>query len=254
MLAGKKRRPLTWQQALLLLIFGVVVGYPSCVRMSHEMWGGDVSRYHDWYVLGSFAGAVTFLAGVATFLTIAVRAFASPAGSESPMAAPPRLGATALTCLHATLAAIVVLACVATIQPHWGHPPLTSNYGRSYWLGAVLTLLLSQLPYSAALIRTWRVPDRAGLTLAMVAGATQLLAAAFPNLRYTAARLDPWPWPSAALGLAAVAFAYISGQSVPSGRGDIGLRVSIFFGFVAYTALAQIALAVLLSQMRMWLP
>lgn len=282
MLAGKKRRPLTWQLALLLLIFGVVVGYPSCVRMSHEMWGGDVSRYHDLYVLGSFAGAVTFLAGVAIFLAITVRAVASPAGSESSLATPPRAspgavssaalhqlssdagikgqalvssrGATALICLHAILAAIIVLSCVAIIQRHWGYLPLTSNYGRSYWLGAVLTLLLSQLPYAAALIRTWRVPDRAGLTLVMVAGATQVLAAVFPDLRYTAARLDPWPWPSAALGLAAVALAYLAGRSVPSRRSDVGLQVSIFFGFVAYTVLAQIALAILLSRMGLWLP
>jgi hypothetical protein len=57
----------------------------------------------------------------------------------------------------------------------WGRPPLGSSYGRSYWLIAVLTLLLSQLPFAVALIRTWKVPDRAGLALAMGAGATELL-------------------------------------------------------------------------------
>lgn len=36
MLGGTKRRPPTWQQALLLLIVGVVVGYTSWVHF--DMW------------------------------------------------------------------------------------------------------------------------------------------------------------------------------------------------------------------------
>jgi hypothetical protein len=246
MLAGKKRRPLTWQLALLLLIFGVVVGYPSCVRMSHEMWGGDVSRYHDLYVLGSFAGAVTFLAGFASFLAIAARAVSSPTGLESAIATPPP--AAAISRFHVTLAAVVALAYVVIVQRHWGRFPLTSSYGRSFWLSAALTILLSQLPYAVALVRTWKIADRAGLTLAMVAGAAQVLAAALPDLRYTAARLDPWPWLSALLGLAVVVFAYLAWPSFPSRKGADGLLISIIFGFLAYTVLARVALAILAAR------
>ena len=79
----------------------------------------------------------------------------------------------------------------------------------------------------------------------MAAGATQVLATFFADLRNHVANVDRWPWLSASLGLATVACAYLTWRPSPSRKGDVGLLISIFFGFVAYTALAQIALAVL---------
>jgi hypothetical protein len=244
MLAGTRRSP-TWQQSLLLLIFGTVVGYPSCVGMSYEMWGGDVSRYHDWYVLGSVAGAAAFISGFASFLAIAISAVASSAGPTPVEPAQTRVstGAT-LAPLRVTLVAVVALAAYIVLRG-WGRPPLTSSYGRSYWLHALLTLLLSQLPYAVALIRIWKVPDRAGLALAMAAGATQVFGTFFADLRYHAVHFDRWPWLSASLGLAIVVFAYLAWRPSRSRKGDFGLLIPIFFGFAAYTALAQIVLAVL---------
>jgi hypothetical protein len=96
-----------------------------------------------------------------------------------------------------------------------------------------LTLLLSQLPYGVALVRTWKVPDRTGLALAIAAGATQVLGTFFADLRYHALRLDPWPWLSGSLGFAVVLLASLVWQPFFSRKGDVGLLISIFFGFVA---------------------
>jgi hypothetical protein len=53
MAAYTKRRSPTWQQALLLVIWGLVVGYPSCAGVTHGMGGGDVSRYQGCMLLVS---------------------------------------------------------------------------------------------------------------------------------------------------------------------------------------------------------
>ena len=276
---GSARSP-TWQQSLLLVIFGVVVGFPSCVGASHGMFGGTVSRYWDLYVAGFLAGTVAFISGFASFLAISVKAVTSPAGSASAIAAPSRAStgaisrvtppqllpdalvkrqasvqssaAAALIRLRITLVAVVTFACIVALRD-WGWPPLTSSYGRYYWLNEVLTLLLGQLPFVLALIRTWKVPDRAGLALAIAAGATQILATFFADLRYTAANLDSWPWLSSSLGLAAVVFAYLAWRPFFSRKGDVGLLISIVFGFLAYTWLMQISLAILYSREQRWI-
>jgi len=270
--AGTRRRSPTWQQSLLLVIFGSVVGVPSCVGASHGMFGGTVSQYWVLYVAGSLAGAMAFISGFARFLAISVKAVTSPTGSPSAIAAPSRAtspqllpdalvkgqasvqnsAAAALIRLRITLVAVVTFACIVALRD-WGWPPLTSSYGRYYWLNEVLTLLLSQLPFALALIRTWKVPDRAGLALAIAAGATQILATFFADLRYTAAHLDSWPWLSSSLGLAAVVFAYLAWRPFFSRKGDVGLLISIVFGFLAYTWLMQISLAILYSREQRWI-
>ena len=272
--AGRKRRSPTWQQSLLLLIAGVVVGYPSCIGASHGMWSGDVSQFRGLYVIGFLAGAMAFLSGFIGFVEIAARAVTSPIESGTTIATP-RLAqvapaqisthnvgqrqalltgspAAALTRLHVTLAAVVALATMVALRD-WGWPALTSSYGRYYWLNRVLTLLLSQLPYAIAFIRTWKVPDRVGLALAVVAGATQVLLTLFTNLQYAASRPDPWPWLSASLGLAAAVLAYLAWRPLLSTKGDVDVLISIFFGFVAYTWLAQISLAILYSREQRWI-
>ena len=202
-------------------------GLPCDLRKSHRLadWIGARHRRAS-------TGAITRAKPV--FLEAVVEHQRSVAG-----------GATAtLSRLRMTLVAVVALACIVVLRD-WGRPPLTSSYGRACWLRAVLTLLLSQLPTAVALIRTWKAPDRAGLALAIATGATQVLVTFFADLRYTALRLDPWPWLNASLGLAAVVFASWAWRLFFSRKRDIVLLISIFFGFVVYTALAQIALAIL---------
>ena len=186
-----QRRFPTSQQALILLIIGVVIGYPSFENLS--IWGGSVSRYQALYVMGFFAGALAFISGLAAFLALTVRALTSPTASDpstmprpraatgatsrASVASPPATvhssAAPVLIPVHTTLAAGIALACIVL----WltGGPPVTSSYGRAYWLNAALALLLGQLPYAVALIRTWNVADRAGLALAIAASATQIL-------------------------------------------------------------------------------
>ena len=255
---------------MLLVILGVVVGYPCGANLN--IWGGrPPSPLDDLYVLGAFAGIVAFISGCASFLLAAGEAVTSPSGSGPDAATPPRASSraatpqllrdgvakhqapvpsrAALTRLRVAFLAVVALA-VCIVLRDWGHPPLTSSYGRSYWLSAVLTLLLSQLPYGIALIRTWKVPDRAGLALAMAAGTTQVLIAMLTGLRYVADTPDPWPWLSAAFGLATVVLAYLAWRPSFSRKADAGLLISIFFGFIVYTELVHIAVAILSVYMR----
>ncbi len=260
MLSGTKRRSPTWKQSLLLVIIGGVVGY-SCFG-NLDIWGNG-RQHQALYVIGFFAGIVAFISGIVSFLAIAVKAVASPTGSGSAIAAGypamprqpvlkgvverqasiPSSAAATLGWLRITLAAEVALACIDVLRD-WGRPPLTSSYGRAYWLSAVLTLLLSRLPYVVALVRTWKVPDRTGLALAIAAGATHVLGIFFADLRYHALRLDPWPWLSGSLGFAVVLLASLAWRPFFSSKRDVGLLISIFFGFVAYIALTQIGLAI----------
>ena len=72
-----------------------------------------------------------------------------------------------------------------------------------------------------------------------------MLGTFFADLRYHALRLAPRPWLSGSLGFAVVLMASIGWRPFFPRKGDVGLLISIFFGFVAYTALAQIGLAIL---------
>ncbi len=244
MLAVTKRRSPTWQQSLFLVIFGCVVGY-ACLE-NLDPWNGG--QYQGLFRIGIFAAIVAFILGIVSFLVIAVKAVASLTGSSgsaiaAQSTAVPRqpltkgvvgrpasgtgIAAAALSWLRITIAALVGLECVVVLRD-WGRPPLTSSYGRAYWMRAVLTLLLSQLPYAVALVRTRKVPDAAGLALAIAAGAVQVLVTFFADLRYSALPLAMWPWLSASLGLAVVVLASLAWRPFFSRKRDIGLLVSIF--------------------------
>jgi hypothetical protein len=251
--------------ALLLVVCGLVIGYPSFIGGTHGIWSGDVSPHQGLYMLFFFASTVAFLSGFVSFLSIAAKAITSPAGS-GPAATPPPASpgsvyrpacpqivldavahrevfmpsSAALTILRLTLIAVVCVAVFFALRD-WGRPPLSSSYGRSYWLIAVLSLLLSQLPFAVALIRTWKVPDRAGLALAICAGAAEL--------QYLWDRSARSPLLSASFGLAIVVLAYLEWRPSISRKGDVGLLISIFFGFVAYTALTRIAMVILAFQL-----
>jgi DNA-binding transcriptional ArsR family regulator len=86
--AGRKRRSPTCQQSLLLLIAGVVVGFPSWIGASHGM-GSDDAR--------QFRGCMSSLSWPARWLSfqdssasceIAVRAVTSPIASGTAVAVP----------------------------------------------------------------------------------------------------------------------------------------------------------------------
>jgi hypothetical protein len=207
--ARRHKTPIpTWQQSLLLVVFGGIVGYACFENL--DLWGNG-RQHQALYGIGFFAGIVAFISGIVSFLAIAGKAVASSTGSGSAIAARspavPRqhlpkvvverqasiASSATLSWLRIALAAVVALACIVVLRD-WGRPPLTSSYGRGYWLSAVLSSLLSQLPYAVALVRTWKAPDRTGLALAIAAGATLVLGAFFADLRYPALRLDPWPW------------------------------------------------------------
>ena len=133
MLAGAKRRSPTWQQSLLLVIFGGVVGY-SCFE-NLDIWGNG-RQHQALYGIGFFAGIVVFISGIVSFLAIAVKAVASPTGSGSAIAARspamprqplpkavverqasiPSSAAATLSWLRITLAAMVPLACIVVLR------------------------------------------------------------------------------------------------------------------------------------------
>ena len=89
--AERNRRPPTWQQALFSLIFGVVIGFPSCAGLGHAMFHS--TPFWGLYLGGSLAGTVAFISGLGKFLAITAKAAVSPVGSDaavSNLAAPAR--------------------------------------------------------------------------------------------------------------------------------------------------------------------
>jgi hypothetical protein len=78
--AERKRPPSTWRQALFSLIFGVVVGLPSCAGLGHAMFHS--TPLWGLYLGGSLAGVVAFISGLGKFLAITAKAATSPTGSE----------------------------------------------------------------------------------------------------------------------------------------------------------------------------
>jgi hypothetical protein len=72
-LLAMKRKQLSLRQVLVLLLVGVVVGYPSWIAFEASQWG-DVPQL---VALGLLIAVVSLLAGTIGLLVIAVRAFAS---------------------------------------------------------------------------------------------------------------------------------------------------------------------------------
>lgn len=271
MLPGTKRRSPTWQQSLLLLTFGIIVGYPSCVGVGQGMWGG-ASPHQGLYVVGAFAAALAFIAGILGFLETSVRMLTSPpaigpaatplrhasagpvsrathpqlfpdAGVERPE---PISGETTAALLRLRIALVGTIVFAAVDLWRSGGPRLSSSYGQHYLIVSVIAYVLSQVPFGAALFRTWNMPDRAGLALAMVAGAAQVLIplAFFDTLRYSRAAQESWLG-SALLGLAVALLAYMVWRPSLSRKGDAGILISMFFAFLAYTGITQIARSIL---------
>jgi hypothetical protein len=278
MSAATKRRFPTWQQALFLLVFGVIVGYPSCIEVGHGVWGGGSPQYQGFYVFCFFLAAVAFLAGFVSFVSITVKALVSPAQSTryftpaphsatapiSPathpdlfLKAPAQLQTTIVpshvgaALLRLRIALIAMLVLVFIYLGPAGPYRLTTRYGRYLFLNATLAFLVSALPYVIALLRTWRVPDRAGLALAMVAGFVQVLTSWFLTDSRVRTEL-PKLATLASVGLLVLVLAYLAWRNSPTRTQDVGLLISVFFGVLAYTTLAQIGLAILVHREQLW--
>ena len=267
-----KRRSITWQQALLLLILGGVVGYPSFEHL--DIWSKGPSPIA---LLGFFAGLLAFIAGCIGFLWIAVRVLTSPTISEHTVAMQsrastgaipgvslPRLLADASINRHGIVPGRAALSglCIALVAStgfvalellqRENRPSHASMLGPDYLLHFGLSFILSQLPYAVALIRIWKEHDRAGIALAGFVGATRIFATLpfFAVLRYPYAPYDFWPWLNASLGLAVIAFAILAWRVAPSRDREVGLLISLFFGLLIYTAIAQLTLQILWSRVR----
>ena len=107
-----------------------------------------------------------------------------------------------------------------------------------------------------ALIRTWNAPDRAGLSLAMAAGFLQALAAwILTNPQYRMTLPVPSGWSNASLGLLGllvVVLAYLAWRTSATRKQDLGLLISVVFGLLAFTVLAQIGLRILEYREQLW--
>ena len=267
-----KRRSIAWQQMLLLLVFGVVVGYPSFEHL--DIWNTGPSPIA---LLGFFAGLLAFIAGCIGFLWIAGRVVTSPTISEHtvamqsrastgaiPRISLPRLppdaginrhgtvpGSAALSGLCIALVADIGFVALELLQRE-NRPSHASMFGRDYLLHFGLSFILSQLPYAVALIRIWVEHDRAGIALAGFVGAARVAATLpfFTVLRYPYAPYDLWPWLNASLGLAVVAFAILAWRGAPVRDGEVGLLISLFFGLLIYMAITQLTLQILWSRVR----
>ena len=264
-----RQRPVNLKLALSLVAGGIVVGYLSFENLN--FWGGTSSRYQALWICGFFAGALAFVSGLLALLEIVFRLVTS---SATPAQLPAQAGTggrhsnirltvagapvgmrsdvsrTSAWGFHAFrffLIALMLLACASGW--HWGGPSLNSAYGRSYWLGVLVTFLLNQLPYGISLARTWDGPERIGLGLAGVACVGQLLTLFISSLRYPATPPDPWPWLNGLVCVAVISLAGVAWSALPR-RGDFGLLASILFGFAAYTTVAQVFVAALESRLR----
>lgn len=256
----KNRRSITWKQCLFLVIYGTVLGRLSFANL--DMWGSGHDRYHQsLYGTGCLVGAMTFLAGVLGFLVIVVKALFSlttlpssvvvpkhPANVKRPVVVA-NSGKIELTSLRAVLVAALAVACLAVLRDI--ENPYLSNYSPSYYEpyreSAVLVLLMSQLPYAAGFILTWKIP-RFALALVIAAGIWQGLIH-LSSFSSPASFSGPWRDPSLllfAFGCAIAALAYFAWR--PSGfrEGDMRYIFSIFCGFWAYTLLWRVILASLL--------
>lgn len=276
MVQGTRRRSPTWQQALLLLVIGIAIEYPCFEHLN--IWGGrSPDKFDGWDLIGVFVGLILFISGCASFLLTAVKTVTSSSSSGPVEAAQSRAaagasarnslpqrpidtgtkrhaiipGSTTLTGLCMTLVAAIAFVVLELLQRE-NRPSHSSMLGRYYLLHSGLSFLLSQIPCAVALIRIWREHDRAGIALAVFVGASQVLATLpfFALLRYSFAPYDFWPWLNASLGLAVVVFAILAWRAAPSREGDVGLLITMFFGLLIYTAIAQVTLQIIWSRVR----
>ena len=273
-----KRRSITWQQALLLLLFGVVVGYPSFEHL--DIWNKGPSPIA---LLKLFAGLLAFIAGCIGFLWIAVRVVnitrhfrahcshpvsffnsgAIPAVfalSSAALLAPASIGmglypaqCSSVGSLHCRRGRHRISSPLNSSSVERNRPSHASMFGRDYLLHFGLSFILSQLPYGVALIRIWKEHDRAGIALAGFVGATRIFATLpfFAVLRPRIRSIRLLAVAERFLGLAVVSiWRSWRGAMLPCATVPLGLLISLFFGLLIYTAIAQLTLQSLWSRVR----
>jgi hypothetical protein len=254
-----------WQQALLLIVAGAIVGYVSFENL--DIWGATANHFPQLWFLGFVAGAAAFISGFLGFLLIAMKALASSRASEisaasqperttHPTTGPRAMAARAVDGSISTSLRYLRIAVLATIIFEalgiwrWGAPSLASSYGRSYWLISVLRMLLTQVPFAVALVRLWPAADRPGLALAVVSSASLILF----MFRGAALRrmipLEPWPWLSVLSALAAVSLGIVVWSRLPRREGDAATALSITIGFITYTIFVWVIVAMLRARMH----
>lgn len=251
----RKRRDLTWKQALFLLIYGAALSRLSFANL--DIWGSGHDPQHQvLYELGFFGGAIAFLAGILGFIMILVKGV-SP---TSPVAAPPRpstqppvvtqaaaanVGGATLMILRVVLIAAVAVACFEVVRDVEHKSIWGGSYFRSYCLGALLFLIMSQLPYAFALFRTWTGLDRTGLAIAIAAGIVEAMIHLPFFYSSNAPLLENSPL-LLVLGVATAILAYPVYRSAGSREGDVRCVASSFAALLAYTLLWRVIYASLL--------
>jgi hypothetical protein len=259
---GKQRFP-TWWQALILIVGGAVIGLSSCVGALSGIGGGRPSQFAGLYVTGFFAGVAAFFAGIILFIVMAIRALLSrPQGPTSILPAPPQAGGVISHATHpqlfpdATASAAappvpvevqyalarfriaIFVAILASSVGLWRMAafPRWTTYSRHYFLISVVGFVLSQLPWVVVLVRTWKVPDRVGLALAIAAGSVYVLTTGgfLTNWQYSSVRLDPILWMHAGLDVVIVVLAYLVRRAASLRGADAQLLITFFFSVLIY--------------------
>jgi hypothetical protein len=162
---------------LFLLIYGALVGRLSFVNL--DIWGsGHDTRHQPLFRLGVFVGTLTFLAGILGFVEILIKGASTSSNSSiaaslrastkepsvKQTAVASREGAMLMSLRVALISAIAV-ACLGVFRDVERKSMWGGSYFRSYFLSALLFLIMSQLAYVVALFRIWTGPDRTGLAI-----------------------------------------------------------------------------------------
>jgi hypothetical protein len=67
------RKPLSLRQAVILLVIGALVGYPSLTAAGHCAWGGGNCDSPRLVMAGVFIGGVAFISGLIALLAVAIK-------------------------------------------------------------------------------------------------------------------------------------------------------------------------------------
>src|SRR5579862_5861313 len=74
---SNRHRP-SWKTAVLLLVFSILVGYPSSLTLGSAMWGTSPNAFVNLLtLLGFLAAAVAFVAAMVIFFSTAVAGLTS---------------------------------------------------------------------------------------------------------------------------------------------------------------------------------
>jgi hypothetical protein len=267
---GKQRFP-TWWQALILIVGGVVIGLSSCFGALSGIGGGHQSQFANLYVVGFFAGVAAFFVGIILFIVMAIRALLNkPQDPPSIFPAPPQAGGVISRATHpqlfpdATASAgappvpvevqyalarfriAIFVAILASSVGLWRMAtfPRWTTYSRHSFLISLIGFVLSQLPWVVVLVRTWKVPDRVGLALAIATGSAYVLATwgFFTNWQYSSVRLDPMLWMHAGLDVVIVVLAYLVRRAASLRGADAELLITFFFSVLIYSFMVSLFL------------